>query len=118
MSYNIRVTITDHTKRVKLSQLARARTTTSIPGFTVVSSNSQAYVNAQMANIQFDPSSATGTALWIGGNDVDSTHYGQVLNRGDQFPLWPTAGNTIRFGDIWVAGDANGLIFMVNWSVL
>ena len=119
MAYNLHVTITDHTKRAKLSWLARATTPTSISGFTVAGGDPKAYANAQFLDIQFDPNSATGTALYIGGKDVDSTHYGKVLLRGqDQGPVFPTAGNTVRFGDIWIAGDADGLVFNVSWMVL
>lgn len=118
MAYNLHITITDHTKRARLSTLARAATPTAVPGFTVTGGAPRAYVMAQWLDIQFDPSSATGTALYIGGNDVDPTHYGKVLQRGqDQIPF-PASGNSIRMPDLWIAGDADGLVFNVSWFVM
>ncbi len=114
----IHVTITDHTKRARLSSLARARTSTTIPGFTVVDSKPSQYVLAQWLDIQFDPNSATGTALYIGGNDVDSTHYSKVLLRGQDDIRFPASGNSIRMADLWIAGDVDGLIFNVSWQVM
>lgn len=102
----------------RLSTLMRASAGDAIDGVTITGFNPKAYVMCQYAELQFDPLSATGTLLWIGGDDTDSTHYGNVLQRG-QIKIWPaTQGNSIRLPDFWVNGDANGLVFSLQWNVL
>lgn len=116
---NIHATITDITKGpFRLSTLMRASAGDAIDGITIVGFNPKAYVMCQYAELQFDPSSATGTLLWIGGSDTDSTHYGFVLQRGQVKTWFPASGNSIRLPDFWVNGDANGLVFSLQWNVM
>ena len=114
---NIHCTITDVTKGpFRLSTLMRATAGDAIDGITIVGFNPNAYVLCQYAQLQFDPSSATGTKLWIGGSDTDSTHYGQVLLRGEIKTWLPTAGNSIRLPNYWVNADVNGLVLSLQWE--
>lgn len=116
---NIHVTITDITKGpFRLSTLARASAGNAIDGVTIVGFNPKAYVLSQFFTIQFDPNSVTGTALYIGGSDTDSTHYGFVLLRGQDKPFFPAAGNSMRLPDFWVNADADGTVFSLQWQIM
>lgn len=116
---NIHATITNIADGpFRLSTLMRASAGDAIDGITIVGFNPKAYPHCQYAQLQFDPNSATGTKLWIGGSDTDSTHYGQVLLRGDEKTWVATQGNSIRLPNYWVNADANGTVFSLQWENL